>query len=648
MKGPRDVEPIRAQDDEIERHLRDAQLPSLLVALAHVTGDDSLLQDDLRPEDGFLAAAQGGYDEARCDRARALCLDALRRHRDAGCPTPPPPDDARLRRWLEFLARQVDLDRTLPVLKAELALDGADVRAPAWRKSTVAPERSFRVAIIGAGMSGLVAALRLQQAEIPFVIFEKSDGVGGTWHDNVYPGCRVDVSNHFYSYSFAQRLDWPQLFSPQEVLLDYFRTCADRFDLRRHVRFGTEVTEAVFDEARGVWNLGLRTSDGATERFEAQAIVSAVGQLNRPSWLDIPGREDFRGPAFHSARWRTDVPLEGRRVGVIGTGASACQLIPPVADQADSLVVFQRTAPWLLPTPDYHAPVPEGLRWLFEHVPHYAAWYRFWIFWTTSEGLLGSVEVEDDWPHPERSVGRANDAIREMLTAYLAEACAGDQALFEKMLPDYPPFAKRFVRDDGLLPATYRRDDVTLETTGIERITERGVRLVDGREVELDVLIYGTGFKASDFLVPMTIVGRGGRSLHDVWQGDARAHLGITLPGFPNLFLLYGPNTNIVVNGSIIYFSECEVDYLVDCLRFLLEGGHAAIDCRSEAHDAYNRRIDAANRRRAWGASDVSAWYKNRFGRVSQNWPWGLLAYWDQTRAIDPAEYEVLGSTDGP
>ncbi|MEZ4290770.1 MAG: hypothetical protein R3E53_09665 [Myxococcota bacterium] len=312
------------------------------------------------------------------------------------------------------------------------------------------------------------------------------------------------------------------------------------------------------------------------------------------------------------------------------------------------MVVFQRTAPLALPTPS--TTTPPCRKGSAGSLRARAA----------LRGLVPLLDLLDDFGGTARlgrgrgrlAASRAFGGSRERrdprdADGVPAEACAGDQALFEKTF-DYPPFAKRFVWDDGLLPATYRRDDVTLETTGIERITERGVRLVDGREVELDVLIYGTGFKASDFLVPMTIVGRGGRSLHDVWQGDARAHLGITLPGFPNLFLLYGPNTNIVVNGSIIYFSECEVDYLVDCLRFLLEGGHAAIDCRSEAHDAYNRRIDAANRRRAWGASDVSAWYKNRFGRVSQNWPWGLLAYWDQTRAIDPAEYEVLGSTDGP
>ena len=239
-------------------------------------------------------------------------------------------------------------------------------------------------------------------------------------------------------------------------------------------------------------------------------------------------------------------------------------------------------------------------------------------------------------------MSEANDGIRMLLTEYLREQCADTEGLFEKMLPDYPPFAKRFVRDSGIWPATFKREDTELETAGIERITARGVRTRDGREIEADVIIYGTGFQASDFLTPMKVVGRGGRELHDAWDGDARAYLGITVPGFPNLFLCYGPNTNIVVNGSIIYFSECEIDYMVDSIRMLLEGGHRAMDCRGDVHDAYNRRIDEANVQRAWGAASVNTWYRNARGRISQNWPFTLLDYWRQTRRADPADYELL------
>jgi len=641
MSLSRSIEPITAGDAELQRVLEDAHLPSLLVALAQATGDESLLEPALRPDAAFLAGPQGGYDEARIARAKALCLGALRRLRDEGVPPLEAPDDATLRRWLGFLVGDIDLDAYLPLLLDELALDGADARAPRWHKDELAPERDFTVAIIGAGMSGLAAALRLEQAGVPFVVLEKNEEVGGTWYENTYPGCRVDVPNHFYSYSFAQDADWPQLFSTQEVLLDYFRRVADELDLRRHVRFRHEVREAVFDEASGSWTLSVDGPDGS-EQLTVQAVVCAVGQLNRPHLPDIEGMAEFEGPSFHSAEWRHDVPLAGRRVVVIGTGASACQLIPPVADEAAELTVFQRTPPWLLPTPEYHDRVPDGLHWLYRHVPFYAQWYRFWLFWTGSEGLLATVDVDPDWPHPERSVSGANDLVREMLTEYLREQCGDDEELFRKLLPAYPPFSKRFVRDTGIWPATFRREHVHLETSGIERITAHGVRTRDGREIPADVIVYGTGFRASQFLVPMKVTGRGGRDLHEQWQGDARAYLGIVVPGFPNFFLCYGPNTNIVVNGSIIFFSECEVDYVLACLRLLLEGGHEAMDCRPEVHDAYNRRIDAANDQRAWGAARVNTWYRNARGRISQNWPFGLLEYWRQTRTPDPGDYELL------
>jgi 4-hydroxyacetophenone monooxygenase len=642
MTPTRTVESIEADDAELRRHLADAELPALLLTLTHLTGDESLLTDSPRPEIELTGAPQGGYDESQIAEARDRCLAALARYRDQGCPAPPHPTMPQLRRWLSFLVDESQLDEYLPMLLDEIAVDGPETRAPDWRKSQIAPDRPFTVAIVGAGMSGLAAAVRLKQAEIPFVLFERSEEVGGTWHDNVYPGCRVDVSSHFYCYSFAQGFEWPQLFSPQNVLLEYFKSCADSFGIREHIRFGTEVTEAAFDEEVGTWKLSLREPGGQESSFEANALVSGMGQLNRPNIPKIEGMDLFRGPAFHSAQWDSDVTLDDKRVAIIGTGASACQFIPEVAAQASELTVFQRTPPWLLSTPNNHDSVPEGLNWLFRHVPFYTEWYRFWLFWTTAESMLPSVEVEEEWPNKERSVGARNDEVRVMLTEYLQEACGDDKELFAKMLPDYPPFSKRFVRDNGILPATYARDNVMLETSGIERITETGVRTSDGREVEVDVLIYGTGFTASEFLMPLKVVGSGGRNLHDVWDGDARAYLGITLPHFPNLFLLYGPNTNIVVNGSIIFFTECEVDYVVASIRKLLEGDHRAMNCRQEVHDAYNERIDAANARRAWGASTVNSWYKNQSGRVSQNWPFNLLDFWKQTRTPAPDDYEWL------
>jgi len=491
------------------------------------------------------------------------------------------------------------------------------------------------VAIIGSGMSGIVAAHRLAQAGVPFTIFEKNPEAGGTWFENTYPGCRVDVANHLYSYSFAQTGDWPQYFSTQPVLYEYFRSCLDRFGLREHVRFGTEVAGATWDEDARSWTLHVV---GGEDEAGWQAVVSAVGQLNRPNWPNIEGRERFAGQTFHSAEWDHTVDLDGKRVAIIGTGASAAQFIPAVAEQAGELEVFQRTPPWLIPTPNYHDELPDGLRWVLHHVPSYARWDRLWLFWRTHEGLLPAAVVDPEWPDQERSVSPLNEFLRQMLLEYYA-AEFPDPVLQAKVTPTYPPLAKRIVRDNGIWARTWARDDTTLVTEGIVEITPKGIRTEDGIEHEVDVLIYGTGFQASSFLTPMRVVGRGGVDLHERWGGEARAYLGLTIPGFPNLFLMYGPNTNIVINGSIIYFSELEARYITESMRLLLETGHRTMDCRPEVHDAYNVDIDEANGRMAWGVSTVHTWYKNASGRVSQNWPHSLLEYWQRTLTPDPDDY---------
>jgi 4-hydroxyacetophenone monooxygenase len=524
------------------------------------------------------------------------------------------------------------------VLREELALAGADHRAPGWSKEEVAPDVPWRVAVIGAGMSGLLAAHRLRQAGVDVTILETDDDVGGTWYETTYPGGRVDVPNHFYSYSFAQSSAWPQFFSTQPALLDYFRECAQELGLRPLIRFGTEVLEARFDEDQQRWSVTTRGADGteATEDFEM--VVSAVGQLNRPKFPDIPGQADFTGPSFHSARWDHAVDLTGKRVAVIGTGASAAQFIPHVAEQAVELLVFQRTPPWLAPTPNYHDDLPADLCWFMERVPDYARWDRLVQFWRMHEGLLPAAVVDPAWPDQHRSMSMLNEMVRQLLTAHL-EAEFADPELRAKMIPPYPPLAKRIVRDNGSWPRALQQPHVSVHTEAIAAVTPTGIRTVDGEEHVVDVIIYGTGFTASEFLTPMRVVGTGGTELHDRWAGDARAYLGLTVPEFPNLFLLYGPNTNIVINGSIIYFSECEVHYLTEAVRMLLEGGHRSMDCRVEVHDAYNERIDAANRTMVWGAAEVNSWYRNAKGRVAQNWPFSLLEYWQQTRQPDPSDY---------
>jgi 4-hydroxyacetophenone monooxygenase len=636
-----DAEPILDDDATLRARLEDVPLAPLVAAVAHLTGEHSLLAEDLRPDPSkMVMMTDDGYTPEQVARGRDRVADALIRFRNGGCKPGPEPTPDQLRRLIEFVSGPLDHDH-LQLYGEELALGGVDQRAPSWRASEVAPGRAVKVAVIGAGMSGIAAAQRLRQAGCSVHIYEKNGDVGGTWLENSYPGCRVDVPNHLYSYSFAQTPHWPQFNSTQPVLFDYFRTCIAEFDLEDAISYRHEVEEAVWDDERSVWSLRIRDDTGAVIEAEVNVVVSAVGQLNRPSFPDIVGIDSFEGPSFHSARWDDDVEFEGKRVAVIGSGASAVQFIPWLSERAAEVTVYQRTPGWILPIPTYHDDLPSNLRWILRHVPEYARWDRLALFSRLQEGLLPRTVVDPDWDISSGSVSAANDELRQGLTLYY-EFAFPDPALRAKVLPNYPFGAKRMIVDSGVYSNALAAPNVTLETGAIAEVVPSGVALRDGRTVEHDIIVYATGFSASRFLTPMRVVGRGGVDLHARWDGDARAHLGLTVPGFPNLFLMYGPNTNIVVNGSIIYFSECEAHYITESVRLLLEKGAAAMDCRPEVHDAYNVMIDTATRARAWGVSDVSTWYRNAHGRVAQNWPFNLFDYWQQTRAVDPDDYVLL------
>jgi len=636
-----DAQPIGDDDATLRTRLEGIPIGPLLAAVAHATGDYTLLADDLRPDPSrIVMMTDDGYVPEQLARAQALVADALIRFRNGGCKPGPEPTPAQLRRLIEFVSGPLDDDH-LRLYSEELALGGVDQRAPSWRASEVAPGRSVKVAVIGAGMSGIAAAQRLRQAGCSVHIYEKNGDVGGTWLENSYPGCRVDVPNHLYSYSFAQSPHWPQFNSTQPVLFDYFRSCVAEFDLEDAISYRHEVEDAVWDDERCIWSLRIRDATGVVTEAEVNVVVSAVGQLNRPSFPDIEGIDSFEGPSFHSARWDGDVDFEGKRVAVIGSGASAVQFIPWLAERAARVTVYQRTPGWILPIPTYHDDLPSNLRWILRHVPEYARWDRLALFSRLQEGLLPRTVVDPDWDISSGSVSAANDELRQGLTLYY-EFAFPDPALRAKVLPNYPFGAKRMIVDSGVYSNALAAPNVTLETGAIAGIVPSGVAMRAGRTVEHDIIVYATGFSASRFLTPMRVVGRRGVDLHARWAGDARAHLGLTVPGFPNLFLMYGPNTNIVVNGSIIYFSECQAHYITESVRLLLEKDAAAMDCRPEVHDAYNVMIDAATRERAWGVSDVSTWYKNEHGRVAQNWPFNLFDYWQRTRAVDLDDYVLL------
>ena len=636
-----DIATITATDDELRAYLADAEIPPLLPALAYATGDLSLLRDDLRPDPALLALPQGGMTADQQARARQLALEALIHYRDGGCVRATVPSRDELLHLVEHVVGESGMEEYLPLLEEELALRGDDRRGPQWRKADVDPDRDFSVLVIGAGMSGLLTAYRLAQAGIDYTVVDKNADVGGTWFENTYPGCRVDNPNHNYSYSFAQRHDWPLHYSDQRVLHEYFRDCARDFGVLDQIRFGTEVRSLTWDDDTATWSAVVRDGDGCDETLVVNAVVSAVGQLNRPHLPEIPGIDRFEGVSFHSAQWDHDAPIDGTRVAVIGTGASSVQFTPEIAPRAGELFVFQRTPPWMGPTPDYHEAVPDGQRWLYAHVPTYSEWNRFWMFWRMGDGSIRGVRVDPDWDTTNGTVSAINDFMRTMLASYLEREFADRPDLLPHVVPTYPPGAKRLLRDNGVWASALTRDNVTLVTDEIREITPTGIVTLDGTAYDVDVIVYGTGFEASHFLEPMQVSGSGGVDLHEQWSGDARAYLGVTIPGFPNLFCLYGPNTNIVINGSIIYFSECGVRYLLGCLELLLRTDHVSLDVRKDVHDEFNEQVDAENRMMAWGWSDVNSWYKNDHGRVAQNWPFTLLEYWQRTLAPDPDDYVV-------
>jgi cation diffusion facilitator CzcD-associated flavoprotein CzcO len=479
----------------------------------------------------------------------------------------------------------------------------------------------MRIAIVGSGFGGLCMAIRLKQAGIDtFTIFEKASRLGGTWRDNTYPGAACDSPSFAYCYSFEQKTDWSRKWSPQPEVLGYMEHCARKYDVLRHIRFDTEIAGARFDADAGVWR--IRTTAGET--VEAEVLVSAVGQLNRPATPEIAGLDGFHGVAFHSARWRHDVDLAGKDVAVIGNAASAIQLIPQIAPVVRRLSVFQRSANWMIAKNDRAYGAREQRR--FARFPALARLYRWWL-WATYEMRFPVF----------RQNALMSRKITQLAEEHIREHVA-DPALQRALVPDYPIGGKRILISDDYYQALVR-DNVDVVTSPIERVTADAIVTRDGRTVPADVIVLATGFETTSFLVPMRIEGPDGRVLEDVWRDGAEAYLGITVSGFPNFFMLYGPNTNLGHN-SIIFMIECQVRYVLDCVRALAARDLAWIDVRPEVMRAYNARLQSALERTVWAKTGKS-WYKRADGRITNNWSGSTVEYWWRTRRADLDRYHL-------
>ena len=486
-------------------------------------------------------------------------------------------------------------------------------------------EAAQRIVIVGAGFGGIAAAIELQEHGFGDIeILDRAEELGGTWHYNTYPGAACDVASHLYSFSFAQRRDWTRLCSTQAEILDYMREVAREYGVDRRMTFGVEVASCTWDDAAQTWTVAA--ADGRT--WEAGAVILATGQLHQPAYPRLEGLQEFAGHSFHSAQWDHEYDLAGKRVAVIGTGASAVQFVPEVAKVAGHLDVYQRTGNWFMPRRNRSYPAP--VAWAIRHVRGLQA-FRRRFFYQYTESVTLMIR------HP-RTIGRLGRLRSSLFMRWQVR----DPELRRRVWPDYTFGCKRILFSSFFLPAL-QRPNVELRTEPIARMTAQGPQTADGAVHPVDCVIYGTGFRTNDFMFPMEITGAQGRSLREAWADGPHAHLGMTVPGFPSLFVLYGPNTN-TSGGSIITYLEAQSGYVRQALALVRDRGAGAIEVRPEVEAASDRALQARFAGTAW--TRCESWYRDDTGRIVANWPGYVREYEAATAVLDPADFTLLPAAD--
>lgn len=640
MNSLTDTEPIVDGDDTIAAALSQLSVSALTASVVQITGDAAVLRGPIRPRQFVQNEFQGMLDADEQAQLRRDALKAICSWRDAGCPTPARLEPAVIHELMNWIACEPVPAADVALYTEEMDLAGENPRAIQLPDKAQLPE-GFSVLIIGLGASGLLAAIRLREAGIPFEIVEKNAGVGGAWYENSYPGCRVDVASHFYSYSFERNNDFSQYYTRQPELQAYFRKTMDEHRIGDHVRWNTEVTRAAWDETTARWSVTLEAADGAVQTRDASVLISGVGVLSRPLIPDIAGLDRFSGPVFHSAQWDHSVDLRGKRVALVGAGASGFQIGPAIVDDVESLVVFQRTPQWMAPNPRYHADVTDGEKWAMLHLPGYARWYRFMLMWQSSDKLLELVRAEPDWPDFPHTANAASAARREIFVKWIQDQVGDDPELAAKVTPNYPPMAKRMLQDNGSWLRCLKRDHVELVNDGIVAIDETGISTANGRH-EVDVIVLATGFRASEVLSPMEVIGRDGVSMTDFWDGKPAAYNGISVPGFPNFFMMQGPGTGLAHAGSVIFVLECQMRYIGEALAALIGQHKRSIEPTPQAYERYNHELQQEISTLMWGHPSIAhSWYKAADGGVYVLCPFGNVEYWRRTHEVDPADHEL-------
>ena len=616
----------------LESALDSASFPVVAALLVHFTGDISILEKLPRPNQAVLGEIQGFLSEDDKQIIKKIALKEISKFfsnhevNDIYVPS-----NEELNKMMSFIVGENVSPDYIPMMLRDLNITSQDLKL-----SSVTTKPSLEVLIIGAGMSGILAAIKLAERGIKFKIYEKNINLGGTWFENRYPGARVDIANHFYSYSFEENHQWSEHFSQQPELLDYFKRCFDKYDIQKNTYFETQVTDMKFDDETKLWEV-TSIHNKKSNKEVINIVLSCVGQLNQPKIPDIKGMDEFQGNMFHSSKWPDDDVIAGKKVAVVGSGASAFQIVPSIAKYCEQLTIFQRSPPWMFPNPKYHEQVDEEKKWLLENLPFYSRWYRFLLFYPGSDQLLDSLFVDPSWKDRSDSINQQNDEMRKLFTSAML-AQISNKSLIDKVIPNYPPFGKRMLQDNGAWLEALHLPNVTLLAEGVEQMNSRGIIGLE-KEHEFDTVVFATGFKAQDFFDPINIDCSSG-SFKSIYKDSPVSYLGITFSSIPNFFAMYGPGTNLAHAGSIIFNSECQINYICSAIEHMLNNDYKVIKVKPKIEKQYQDRFDKRHKKMVWQHANVSSWYQNSKGKVVTTSPWRLVEYWNWTNNFNADEYD--------
>ena len=637
MQSPLSNPPMPAA--EVNRTLlkdgiANANIPALLMVLYQMTGEATWLQEPFAPgrSPGLDDNDSGQLPDEVQTQIRTAAEEAIEAWL-AGKPLAiERPSNLRLAEMLS-----VAMTEHVPEEYGDIVAAGMGYDLEPTAGTAITADKT--AIVIGGGVSGICAGIELGKLGIDYTLFEKNEDFGGTWFENRYPGCGVDTPSLTYTFSCRPN-DWSMYFPLRDEIEGYLLDTAREFGLYDKARFRTHVEEARWNTATDQWDVTITTPDGKRETHSADYLFSAVGILNIPKYPQIDGLDEFAGEVYHTSRWPAEADLSGKRVAVIGNGASGMQVAPAIADEVSRMTIFARSKQWAAPFPQFRKKVPEGVRYLMQVVPLYRAWLEQRLSWTFNDRVHGTLFRDPEWEHPERAVNEINDAHRRVFTRYVEEQLQDRPELIERVLPEYPPFAKRMLLDNGWF-RTIKKPHVDLIPEHLAKVEGNTLSTSSGETVEADVIILATGFQTTNVLGSYDIVGREGQLLRDHWGEDnASAYLGTLVPGFPNFFILLGPNVGSGHGGSMIRNIENQMHFAGQVVQCAEAQEASTVEVKETAYTDYSRRIDDAHDRLVWTHPGTENWYRNSQGRVVAITPWRNDAFWRMTRSPDEADLE--------